>query len=396
MRLLPFPAFAALTTGALCCVAPALAQNERVISPFGYDHGRYPQARLLADNAGNLYGAAELAGGGVDALGSVFELVRHGNRWSNTTLYRFSLLQGGFPEAGLIAHRNTLFGTTALGGEYGCGMVFALTLHRGLWKETTLHGFSGSDGCVPVGELARDSSGNLYGSTGIGGAKSKGTIFELTPSGVSWTYQMLYSFAGADGYNPQGIRLGADGTIFGTTGEGGSLNAGIVFALAHKGGAWKETVLHSFGSARDGSGPSGGLAKDSAGNLYGSTTAGGAHDAGTVYELTASGKSWTETVLYSFTGGADGNEPIDGIELHKGVLYGATASGGSAGGGTVFTLTQSGNTWAETVLHSFPLPGGEDGSEPAAHPIVDESGAIYGTTLYGGKNGYGRAYRIIQ
>jgi uncharacterized repeat protein (TIGR03803 family) len=112
--------------------------------------------------------------------------------------------------------------------------------------------------------------------------------------------------------------------------------------------------------------------------------------------LSRSGKSWTEATLYSFTGGNDGNQPYDGVTLAKGALYGVTPSGGSAGGGgTVYKLTKSGGTWTETVLHSFPLPGGKDGSEPSARPILDKSGVVYGVTLYGAENNFGRVYRIV-
>ena len=388
---------AALIAGALSCAVPAAAQTETIIASLGHGHGRFPMARLFQDKGGNLFGTAELGGKSPDGFGAVFELVNHGSSWNARTIDRLNLFDGGFPEAGVIAHDDALFGTTGLGAE-GCGMVFQLTRKPVRWGATTLHTFGGSDGCVPVGELAVDAGGNLYGSTGIGGAKSEGAVFEMTPSGKSWTYQVIYSFqGGSDGNRPQGILLDPDGTIFGTAAEGGTSNDGAIFQLVNSNGAWTETLLHSFGGNGDGSGPSGGLAGDGAGNLYGSTTAGGAHESGTVYELSPSGKGWTETVLYSFTGGADGNVPIDGITWHKGVLYGATASGGKAGGGgTVFKLVKNNGAWAETVLHAFPASSTSDGVEPVARPIVDSTGVIYGTTLYGGDQDRGTVYSIVE
>jgi uncharacterized repeat protein (TIGR03803 family) len=388
---------ALLLSGGFCLGTSAFAQTEEVISLFGHGRGRNPGVPLMEDRTGNLYGGTWIAGKADDPLGTVFELVRHGPRWGDTILYNFDLRTGGFPEGGLIEGGRFLFGTAGLGGEFGCGMVYRLALRRGLWRETTLHGFSGSDGCVPAGDLARDPSGNLYGVTGIGGANNDGTVFELTPAGNTWSYQVVYSFSsGGGGNRPQGIIVGAGGTLFGTA-AGGSANAGVVFQLSNSGGTWSETVLHSFGGSGDGSGPSGNLVADATGNLYGTTTAGGADNAGTVYEMSPSGRTWTETVLYSFTGGADGNQPVDGVALHNGTLYGATASGGTAGGGgTVFKLMQNGSSWTETVLHSFPQPGGSDGSSPTAHPIVDASGAIFGTTIYGGHNDHGTAYRIVE
>jgi len=385
---------AALIAVSACCAAPAVGQQEEVISLFGHGRGANPGTPLLADNAGNLYGGAWIGGKASDPLGTVFELVRHGQRWSNTALYGFSLLDSGFPDGGLIAKGHSLFGTTNL----PCGTVFRLTLRSGFWRETTLHSFGGSgDGCAPVGTLTTDSSDNLYGSTAIGGANEEGEVFELSPSGAS--YQILYSFsAGKGGNRPQGVVLDATGTsLFGVAGSGGKFNGGVAFELTQNSGKWHETVLHSFGATGDGSGPWGEPVADSSGNLYGTTGASGADGAGTVYELSPSGKEWTETLLYSFTGGNDGNQPRPGVTLYKGALYGVTESGGSAGGGgTVFKLTQSGGTWSEAVLHSFPPPGtSDDGAQPFAHPIV-EGGTIYGTTVAGGRNNKGTAYRIVE
>jgi len=385
--------------GTMCFAAPAVAQRETVIASFGHGNGRYPAARLYEDRNGNFFGTAELGGKASDKLGTVFEVSGGKHAWATKAIYNFSLLTGGFPEGGVIRDMSgALYGTAGLGDEDGCGNVFELKPHRGTWAEMTLHNFSYSDdGCVPVGELVHDSAGDLYGVTGIGGTNGEGTVFELLNAGGSWSYAILYSFAaGTDGNRPQGIRMDSSGTIYGTTASGGVNGEGTVFELTQKGGAWRESILHSFGGAGDGSNPTGGLGEDSAGNLYGAARAGGAYGAGTVYELSRSGKNWIEATLYSFTGGSDGNQPYDGVTLAKGALYGVTPSGGSAGGGgVVYRLTQSGGTWTETVLHSFPLPGGKDGSEPSARPIVDKSGVVYGVTLDGAENNFGRVYRIV-
>jgi uncharacterized repeat protein (TIGR03803 family) len=216
--------------------------------------------------------------------------------------------------------------------------------------------------------------------------------YELTPSGSGWTESVLHSFSGSDGATPfSGVLPDGAGSLYGTTTAGGSANTGTVFQLKHSIG-WTETVLYSFRNGNDGSYPTAGLVFDGSGNLYGATSSGGSGGGGTVFKLTPSGGSWTYSLVYSFTGGANcgpwGNLFIDG----SGNLYGTTVCDGANNAGSVFKLTPSGNSWTCTSLHDF--TGGSDGKNPYCNVAVDTSGNLYGTTYAGGSPGYGVVWEI--
>ncbi|HEY2445202.1 MAG TPA: choice-of-anchor tandem repeat GloVer-containing protein [Rhizomicrobium sp.] len=401
MRALRLQTVAALGLAAFYWAAPLQAPAETVLLNFGStgslratsagDGGENPSARLLEDKSGNLYGTAPLGGRSGDPFGTVFELTQNGGSWKETVLYSFDLRSGGFPVSGVIRGKNGLLYGAA---ELACGLVYQLAQTNGRWVETTLHTFEGTDGCGPDSELVRDSSGNLYGVTAGGGANNAGAVYEISGS----KYAVIYNFTGGtDGDNARGLSMDSSGALFGTTAFGGDNDDGTVFQLVQNGGTWSESVLHSFGGGGDGfGGPEGAPVEDSVGNLYGITSYGGQYGAGSVFELSESGGTWTEQTLYSFTGGVDGNRPVGGLTLASGILYGATFSGGSAGGGTVFKLTQSGGAWIETVVYNFPTSDPQDGSNPAARPIIDKSGALLGTTDAGGQFGEGSAYRIAH
>ncbi len=251
-----------------------------------------------------------------------------------------------------------------------------------------LHFFvSSPDGVHPYAGLVLDASGNLYGTTYDGGTNNAGTVFKITPAGVE---SVLHFFTNTpDGSKPQaGLVLDASGNIYGTTSYGGASHNGAVFEIT-SGGA--ESVLYSFaGGIADGANPMGSLVMDSSGNLYGTTEHGGASGHGTVFEITSGG---AESLLYSFAGGpADGALPLAGLVLDaSGNLYGTTETGGTSGYGTVFKITPGG---AESVLHSF--GSGGDGAYPYYSGLVlDASGNLYGTTYDGGSNGsYGTVFKI--
>jgi uncharacterized repeat protein (TIGR03803 family) len=200
------------------------------------------------------------------------------------------------------------------------------------------------------------SGGNLYSTTKKGGNYSAGTVFELTPSGPNWNELVLDSFSGGttDGSGPSGnVMLGApplmSGNLYGVTEKGGTWGAGTVFSLSASGGI--DSVLYNFTGGADGSAPRG-VIEDGSGNLFGTTGAGGASGMGTVFELTSSGSLIT---LCTFNG-ANGSNPTRGLMMDSsGNLYGTTPSGGplSGGSGTVFKLTKSGGTWTQSVLYSF-------------------------------------------
>jgi len=253
------------------------------------------------------------------------------------------------------------------------------------FKEKILYGFGSQtgDGAYPRAVLVVDPAGNLFGTTYVGGAYNSGAVFELIrKSDGDWTEKILYSFGGgADGAFPAaGMILDPAGNLYGTTYAGGSNAEGTVFQLAPKaGGSWTEKVLHSFGNGKDGEHPYSGLVLGAAGNLYGTTYVGGANNMGIVFQLTpkARGK-WAEHVVHSFSG-KDGAYSYAGLITDAaGDLYGTTHSGGADGFGTVFELTpKAGGGWTEHVLHSF---NGTDGEEATAGLIFDHSGNLYGAT----------------
>jgi uncharacterized repeat protein (TIGR03803 family) len=224
-----------------------------------------------------------------------------------------------------------------------------------------IHSFAGTDGSSPQGGLIFDAVGNLYGTTIAGGANQVGTVFEMAPlAGGSWAERVLYSFLynGQDGYDPRGgVILDAAGNFYGTTVSGGAYGYGSVFELTPSGRTWVEKLLYSFVSNdKDGVQPAAGLILDPAGNLYGTTCSGGAFGSGTVFELSpAKSGGWGERVLHSFSNNAkDGGCPSSGLVRDPaGNLYGTTYSGGQYSVGTVFQLYKASGAWREHVLYSF-------------------------------------------
>ena len=272
-----------------------------------------------------------------------------------------------------------------------CIAMFAVSARA--QTEKILHAFTGgNDGSEPDAGLTLAPSGNLYGSAFSGGSTQQGVIFELIPVAGRWQQTVLYTFQGGatDGANPTGTLTLAADTIFGTTVSGGAGN-GVVFQLTPSGGNWKETILHVFGTGET---PiNSGVIMDKAGNLYGETAGGGALGNGTIYELEHATTGWKYRLLYSFAGGTDGSFPSGGLIFDgQGNLYGTTANGGTANNvGTVFELVKgAGGTWSEKVLYAF--QGGADGVNPEAPVILDKSGNLYGTTVYGGDTACAQGY----
>lgn len=328
----------------------AAQMNETVLVTFtGGSTGFLPYAGLAMDKDGNLYGTASQGGGG-------------------NILCTFSL------------------------GTPGCGVVFKVSPAG---KETIIHSFAGgADGQMLFygTSVTLDANGNIYGATNSGGVAGGGVVYKIDNSGKE---TILYSFpaycchgnSAAAGSSPNGaLLLDAAGNIYGTAQYGGLLNSGcgsagcgVVFKLDSAG---NETVLYSFqgGAVGDGSGPNAGLIMDSAGNLYGTTSSGGANYQGIVFKVNPSG---AENVLYSFAGGTDASSPNGGlVEDAAGNLYGTSSGGGAFGSGTVFVVSPTGR---EKVIYSF--TGGEDGGYPISSLIRDAAGNLYGTTLGGGING---------
>jgi uncharacterized repeat protein (TIGR03803 family) len=290
-----------------------------------------------------------------------------------------------------------LYGTTSQGGAHGMGTVFKTT---STGTTTTLYSFSGTvspaDGATPACTLVRDSSGNLYGTTSQGGAHGMGTVFKTTSTGTTTT---LYSFSGtvspADGATPfGGLVIDSSGNFYGTTSQGGAHTYGTVFKTTSTG---TTTTLYSFSSTvspADGATPYGGLVLDSSGNLYGTTSQGGAHTFGTVFKTTSTG---TTTTLYSFSekvSPADGGTPFGSlVRDSSGNLYGTTSQGGAHTYGTVFKTTSTGTT---TTLYSFSSTvSPADGATPLGGLVMDSSGNLYGTTSQGGAHTYGTVFKLV-
>ena len=365
----------------------------------GSNDGAVPTS-LIWGNDGNLYGAT--FPGGAYQQGIIFKLSTAG---AGTLLHSFSgnggvaaSTDGAAPTSLIQGTDGNFYGTTQSGGTYNKGTVFSLT--AGLY--TVLYSFQGhggvagsKDGALPVG-LVWGSDGTLYGTTQLGGANDAGTAFNITTAGSE---TVVYSFgggptgatSGTDGASPAGgLVQGSDGSFYGTTQSGGTNKAGTVFKVSTSG---VETVLYSFSGGADGASPGAGLVQGNDGNFYGTTFLAGAYSAGTVFSVTTAG---LETVIHSFSGGGhvtgstDGAYPSAGLMLGgDGNLYGTTRDGGPQFfGGTLFKISKSG---VETVLYSFSGldQGSTDGTTPTLGLISDNKGNIYGTTAGGGVYGKG-------
>ena len=265
--------------------------------------GAYPNGGLTMDAFGNIYGST--GAGGVFDGGTIFELVPSaGGVWARKLLVQFNpnAPGGGYDPNGDLAIDvvGALYGTTMWGGSNpgfggnGCGTVFKLTpAEGGLWTRSTIHEFgSGTDGVEPYTGVILDGAGNLYGTTIIGGVYYEGTAYKLTHTASGWTQKVLHNFSnnGRDGENPLTLlQMDSTGNLYGVTSNGGDNQLGTVFKLTSAAtGAWPETILHRFdySTFTDGFYPDGPLIFDASGNLYGTTTKGGANDVGTVFEIT--------------------------------------------------------------------------------------------------------------
>jgi uncharacterized repeat protein (TIGR03803 family) len=384
----------------------AEAQTLTILHSFsGFPgDGASPQAGLIRDSAGNLYGTSTY-GGSAD-LGTVFKIAAAGG--TITVLHNFGdpavANDGVAPYGGLVLDSaGNLYGTTFGGNDSSyAGTVFKLNTSG--HNYTVLHTFSdgtvANDGVAPYGGLILDSAGNLYGTTAYGGSAGGGTVFKMAAAGGTLT--VLHNFSDDtstyDGVEPiAGLILDSAGNLYGTTFSGGTYGEGTVFKLDTSGHNY--TVLHTFSfsygtEANDGGAPYAGLVLDSAGNLYGTTVGGGSAGEGTVFKIAAAGG--TLIVLHNFSDGTvanDGVEPDSGLILDSaGNLYGTTVGGGSAGGGTIFKIAAGGTL---TVLHSFNDGSvANDGSRPFAALIRDSAGNFYGTTGSGGSAGQGTAFKL--
>ena len=390
-------------TAILISVSQA-ATYKRLYNFTGGADGGDPATRLTFDAAGNAYGTT--AAGGDYGFGTVFMLTPSGQQ---KVLYSFTGGGDGLdPHGGVtLDSAGNLYGTTVAGGSGGicagdgCGVVFELTPSGGTWTETTLYSFKGgNDGFGPGSGVVFDSAGNLYGTTPDGGAHSAGVVYELSAGKQGWTQKVIHAFTGGkDGaVGSLGLLLfDAVGNLYGVSELGGAHGAGAVYELSPTSrGRWELTVLYGFKGTPDGANPYGGLIFDKAGNLYGTTYYGGQNGMGSIFQLTPGPNgSWQENLLYSFQGGTDGSLPTTTLIFDAtGRLYGTTSTGGrpSCDCGTVFRLTLSGGAWNEKILHLFGRS--HDGSYPNYGLTFDQAGNLWGTTPVGGDGGQGVIFQL--
>jgi uncharacterized repeat protein (TIGR03803 family) len=351
-------------------------------------------------------------------------------------IFSFNGTNGRTADSGLVSDaRGNVYGTTFNGGANALGSVYKLTpVSSGVWIETVLYNFNGNDGAFPVATLTFDHSGNLYGTTQLGGlgicstsggqSLGCGVVFKLTPTGNSWQESTVYEFQPGvnKGVIPVGgVTFDAAGNLYGTTWAPGTQGdrifdrassnplentywgcnqpgcGGTVYKLTPTQSGWQESDIYAFTGAADGSSSEADLIFDSAGNLYGTTPFGGTgtcqYGCGTVFEVSPANGGWSETVLHSFTG-TDGSYPMGALTPDaSGNFYSTTNVGGSHHFGTVFKLTKSGQQWQQSVLYNF--TGGNDGSYPYAGVIFDSRGNLYGTAVEGGVNSVGTIYALV-
>jgi uncharacterized repeat protein (TIGR03803 family) len=279
--------------------------------------------------------------------------------------------------------------------------ILAPAAHAATYK--LLYSFTGAnDGGDPATALTFDRADNAYGTTASGGDFDFGTVFMLTPSGEE---RVLYSFTGGgDGLDPHGgVTLDSAGNLYGTTVAGGfggicaGDGCGVIFELSPSQGGWTQTILYSFTGGNDGFGPGSALVFDSAGNLYGTAPDGGAHSAGVVFQLSPSARGWRYKVIHAFTGRKDGAVGSLGSLTFDaaGNLYGVSELGGVNGAGAVYELSPTaGGSWKTTVLYNF--RGSPDAANPYGGLIFDNSGNLYGTTYFGGTAGLGTVFQLAH
>ena len=313
---------------------------------------------------------------------------------ASKVIHSFDGGNGGGDPAGRLVFDGSgdLYGTTVVGGDAGCGTVYELPIEQFERRpEKVLYQFQcGADGKNPYGGVIFDGNGDLYGTTVAGGSGGAcagdgcGTVYELTPKGET----VLYSFSGGDDGWGAGSAPAFDprGDLVGTTPDGGAYSQGTVYELTPSRGRWHERVIHAFtGGADGGTGSLGALLVDGSGDLFGVTETGGTHSAGTVFEmLPDAGGAWDFRTLYTFKGQPDAASPYGGLvaDAH-GDLFGTTYYGGTSGNGAVFELRAlSSHRWSESVVYDF--KGGLDGANPTGTLHPDPFGDLVGTTTVGG------------
>jgi uncharacterized repeat protein (TIGR03803 family) len=401
--------------------SPDISQQKLIHTFTGSPDGDGPRSNLTPDADGNLYGTT--VGGGTYGYGMVFEFKRTADGWKEEVLHSFTGGgDGAEPQAGVIFDATgNLYGTTLKGGAEDGGTVFELMPgDSGRWTEEVLYSFAdATDGVYPSAGVTFDAAGDLYGTTAVGGTREGGIVFELTPgANGSWTEKVLHNFSEPGHYEAGpfgGLVIDAAGNLYGMTYGGGfngdncdpsMVGCGRVFELTPAANrTWTEKTIHVF-NGKNGANPWAGVVLDKAGSVYGTTYWGGTGQCqngygkvigcGVVFRLTPSSNGkWTADVLHNFdSNGFDGFQSFAGLALDAAEnLYGTTTSGGTRGEGTVFKLTkQPDGKWSEKIVYNFGHY--DDGEDPEAGVIVDAAGKVYGTTAFGGSDADGIVFEI--
>ncbi len=370
------------------------AALERVIYSFGANKsGSFPIGRLTT-TANGRYGVTQAGGGSQNCRGGCGSVYQFSGK-TVTLIHGFtSGADGDTPRAGLVADAaGNLYGATGYGGTVntscflGCGTIFKITPTG---EKTTLYSFTGgSDGRTPNGNLLLDAAGNVYGTTQLGGSshvEGWGTVFKISPDGQETQLHIFQGYANDGGFPYGGLIADAAGNLYGTTNVGGTgcrdnLGCGTIYRVAPDG---QETVLYSFQNGTDGASPYCRLIADAEGNLYGTTNAGGANSRGTIFKLAPDG---TETILYSFDG--DANPFGELVADAAGDFYGVL-NGGAYAAGQIYQITPSG---LFSTVYDFGSYDG-DGESPTDSLTIDRQGNFSGTTFYGGALDKGTIFKL--
>jgi uncharacterized repeat protein (TIGR03803 family) len=372
---------------------PDVQHKVQVLYTFsgGSGDGETPQAGLVADAHGDLFGTTSF--GGVSDDGTAFVLAPQSGGFSESLIASFSSSTGTHPVSGLmIDSKGNLFGTTPSGGgSQGGGTVYELTPSSSGYGLQILANFVplSATGDTPLAGLTSDGNGDLFGTTSEGGFCLGGTVFELSPA-----FSVLHDFGCDDNVKQpaSSVTLAPDGSIFGTTEYGGNgpcdQGCGIVYKLTPGPSGYTKKTVHAFQGGSDGANPVAPLVVGPNGTLYGTTSAGGGSSActggcGTVYALTPVKTKYKETVLYGFQGATDGASPVAGVTLYGSKIYGTTKGGGLYRVGTIFELKPLYGGFAESVVFSF---AGGYGANPESNLLL-VNGLMYGTAAHGGQGG---------